>query len=132
MSLSTQPRPDSASENIIDIVSIIKTMKRQESMVYKTLPYLENIDVLGSEHLENPDVSANDRKKLCPINASNTDRHLATVAITYFDRFLSRRGLRSVEACLTNEREFQLAYVVSWWPDLARMFHVSCTHRLQS
>jgi hypothetical protein len=114
---------------MIDIMSIIKTMKHQESTVYKALLYLENVKVFGSEHLENPAVSANDRKKLCHwgldvLNASNTDRHLATVAITYFDRFLSRRGLRSVEACLASEREFQLAYVVSWWPDLARMFHV--------
>jgi hypothetical protein len=89
-------------------MSIIQTMKHQESTsVYKPLPYLENVAV-----------SASDRQKLCQwgfsvLDASKVDRHLATVAVTFFDRFLSRHGLRSVETCLAGERELQLAYVVS-------------------
>jgi hypothetical protein len=90
-------------------MSVIHTMKHQEqSTVYKPLPYLENAAV-----------SAQDRQKLyhwgtTVLDACEVDRHLATVAITFFDGFLGHRDLRSVEVCLASEREFQLAYIVSY------------------
>jgi hypothetical protein len=83
-------------------------MKHQESTAYKPLPYLAN-DV-GVTH--------KDREALLQwgfriLDACKVDRHFAIVAVSFLDRFLSCRGLRSVEACLARQREFQLAYTVS-------------------
>ena len=92
-----------------DIMSVIRVMTNQESTVYKPSYYLRGTAV-----------TAHDRKELCQWGYSmadvcNVDRNIATVAITYFDRYLScrGRGLRSVEICLAGEREFQLAFIVS-------------------
>ena len=89
------------------VVSVIREMVSLESTVYKP-----------SHYLEGTAVTAHDRKKLCQwgyslADACKVDRNIATIAITYFDRFLSCRGLRSVEVSLRREREFQLAFVVS-------------------
>lgn len=92
-----------------NIVSIIQTMKHQEFTTYRQLPYLTN----------NVEVTRSDRHAMCQwgfsiLDACKVDRHFAIVALTFFDRFLSCRGLRSVEACLARQREFQLAYIVSY------------------
>jgi hypothetical protein len=65
------------------------------------------------------EVTRSDRHAMCQwgfsiLDACKVDRHFAIVALTFFDRFLSCRGLRSVEACLARQREFQLAYIVSY------------------
>jgi hypothetical protein len=92
---------------ITDKISIIRTMQLQESTTYRP-----------SHYLDHTEVTAEDRKKLCQwgfhiLDASKLDRHIVVIAIGYFDRFMSSRGLRVVEACLRNQREFQLAFVVS-------------------
>ncbi|KAL3773382.1 hypothetical protein ACHAWO_004951 [Cyclotella atomus] len=53
-------------------------------------------------------VSAEDRKALCQWGFDTFNHDVAMIAIGYFDRFLSKRGLPVVEACLDNQREFQL------------------------
>lgn len=106
----TQPPPAPASRIDFHIMSIVRTLTHQEqSTVYKPLPYLENAAV-----------SAQNRQKLyhwgtTVLDACEVDRQLATVAITFFDRFLGHRDLRSVEVCLASEREFQLAYIMSYY-----------------
>jgi hypothetical protein len=82
-------------------------MKVQEAITYRPGDYLYQTSV-----------SAEDRKSLCQwgfdiLDSCNANRQIAVIAIGYFDRFLSNRGLRVVEACLANVREFQLAFVVS-------------------
>ena len=86
---------------------VVQAMKTQESTNYKPSHYLEGVNV-----------TTQDRMELCQwgynvMDVCKVDRNIATVAISYFDRYLSCRGLRSVETCLANEREFQLAFVVS-------------------
>jgi hypothetical protein len=92
---------------IADITSIIEAMKHQESTVYRPSHYLDQM-TLTSE----------DRASVCEwgfslVEACDVDRNIAVVGIQYFDRFLSYRGLRVVEICLSREREFQLAFIVS-------------------
>ena len=48
------------------------------------------------------------------VDACKVDRNVAVAAITYFDRFLSFRGLRVVEDCVANHSAYQLAFIVSW------------------
>jgi hypothetical protein len=114
-------RETAGRSNIIHIMSIIRTMKHQESTAYKPLPYLA--DDVGVTH--------KDREALVQwgfgiLDACKVDRHFAIVAVSFFDRFLSCRGLRSVEACLARQREFQLAYVVSSSDQLCQMRLVYC------
>ena len=95
-------------DNMYYIISVLQAMKNQESTVYKPSPYLKGTAV--TEH---------DRKKLCVwgytmADKCKVDRNIATVAINYFDRFLSCHGYRSVEVCLAGVREFQLAFDVSF------------------
>ena len=90
-----------------NIISVIREMMIQESTIYNP-----------SHYLEGTAVTAHDRKELCMWGYSmadvcEVDRNIATVAITYFDRFFSCRGVRSVEVCLDHQREFQLAFIVS-------------------
>jgi hypothetical protein len=92
---------------IADIISIIEVMKHQESTVYRPFHYLDST-TLTSE----------DRASVCEwgfslVEACDVDRNIAVVGIQHFDRFLSCRGLRVVEICLSREREFQLAFIVS-------------------
>jgi hypothetical protein len=92
------------------MIHVIQAMKRQESTAYRTSPYLQNVVV-----------TEKDRHDLCQwgfdimdaCQECQVDRRIATVAISYFDRFLSCRDLRSVEICLAGRREFQLAFIVS-------------------
>ena len=89
------------------IISVIQEMKNKESTAYRPLHYLQGT-VVTPHH----------REKLCQwgynlADASQIDRSIATVTITYFDRYLSCRGLKLVEICLASLREFQLAFVVS-------------------
>jgi hypothetical protein len=60
------------------------------------------------------------------VDACGVERNLAVVAITYFDRFLSCRGVRVVEVCLASQREFQLAFIVS---SMSRWFSFTRTER---
>ena len=95
-------------ENMHHIMSVIQGMKNQESTAYKP-----------SHYLEGTVVTAHDRKLLClwayrTADVCKVDRNIATIAIAYCDRFLSCRGLRSVEICLASQREFQLAFIVSF------------------
>lgn len=97
----------SLSCQIADILSVIEVMKVQQATTYKSFHYLEQTKV-----------SAEDRKALCQwgfdiMDACKLNHDVAIIAIGYFDRFLSKRGLPVVEACLDNQREFQLAFVVS-------------------
>ncbi|KAL3764981.1 hypothetical protein ACHAWO_000207 [Cyclotella atomus] len=90
---------------IVDKISIIQAMKVQEASIYRPAHYLYQANV-----------SAEDRKSLCQwgfdiLNACKVNRDIAVIAIGYFDRFLSHRGLRVVEACLGNQRELQLAFI---------------------
>ena len=92
---------------IVDITSIIEAMKHQECTVYRP-----------SHHLDQMTLSPEDRVCVCKwgfelVEACDVDRNIAIVGIQYFDRFLSYRGLRVVEICLSREREFQLAFIVS-------------------
>jgi hypothetical protein len=92
---------------IADIISIIEVMKHQESTIYRPFHYLDST-TLTREH----------RVSVCEwgfrlVEACDVDRNIAVVGIQYFDRFLSCRGLRVVEICLSREREFQLAVIVS-------------------
>lgn len=89
------------------ILSVIEAMEHKESTTYKPFHYLKNVEV-----------SENDREEMCKwgfgvVEAIQLDRQIATIAIQYFDRYLSNRGLRSVEICLSGQREFQLAFIVS-------------------
>ena len=100
-------RGSNAASKSNHIMSVIREMSNQETTVYKT-----------SHYLEGTVVTAHDRTKLCVwgysmADACKVDRNIATVAISYFDRFLSYRGLRYVEVCLDHQREFQLAFIVS-------------------
>ena len=92
---------------IVDITSIIEAMKHQECTVYRPSHYLDQMTL-----------SPEDRVCVCKwgfelVEACDVDRNIAIVGIQYFDRFLSCRGLRVVEICLSREREFQLAFIVS-------------------
>lgn len=94
-----------ASDQIADKISVIQVMIVKESTTYKPHHYLEHTSVV-----------ADDRSHLCQwgfdmMDACKVNRNVATIAIGYFDRFLSRRGSRVVEACLANQREFQLAFI---------------------
>ncbi|KAL7476197.1 hypothetical protein ACHAW6_002075 [Cyclotella cf. meneghiniana] len=80
-------------------------MKRQETISYRP-----------SHYLDWANVTQHDRKEMCQwgfniVDACGVERSLAVVAITYFDRFLSCRGVRVVEVCLASQREFQLAFI---------------------
>jgi hypothetical protein len=99
--------PYASAFQIVDKISIIQAMKVQEASTYRPAHYLYQANV-----------SAEDRKSLCQwgfdiLNACKVNRDIAVIAIGYFDRFLSHRGLRVVEACLGNQRELQLAFIVS-------------------
>ena len=90
-----------------DMLSKVRVMQSKESTTYRPRPYLNQTTV-----------TAEDRCLLCQwgfdiSNVCRLNRCIAVIAIGYFDRFLSHRGLRAVEVCLANQREFQLAFVVS-------------------
>jgi hypothetical protein len=92
---------------IVDKISIIQVMNVLQATTYKSFHYLDQTSV-----------SAEDRKALCQwgfdiMNACDLSHDITIIAIGYFDRFFSNRGLRVVEACLDNRREFQLAFIVS-------------------
>jgi hypothetical protein len=102
----TAPRP-SNQDPIADKISIIQVMNVLQATTYKSFHYLDLTSV-----------SAEDRKALCQwgfdfMDACNLNHDITIIAIGYFDRFFSNRGLRVVEACLDNRREFQLAFIVS-------------------
>ncbi|KAL3775434.1 hypothetical protein HJC23_010138 [Cyclotella cryptica] len=85
--------------------SVIRAMRHQETTSYK-----------ASHYLDWANVTQHDRKEMCQwgfsiVDACCLDHNLAVVAITYFDRFLSCRGVRVVEVCLASQREFQLAFI---------------------
>ncbi|KAL3773381.1 hypothetical protein ACHAWO_004950 [Cyclotella atomus] len=66
-------------------------------------------------YLEQTKVSAEDPKALCQwgfdiMDACKLNHDVAMIAIGYFDRFLSKRGLPVVEACLDNQREFPIGF----------------------
>jgi hypothetical protein len=93
--------------NIIQTMSAMQVMKHQESTTYRTLPYLECAAV-----------TAQDRSALCQwgmscVDACNIDRKICSIAIGYFDRFMSSRGSKVALTCLSDQRDFQLAFVVS-------------------
>jgi hypothetical protein len=97
----------SCEDDSSDVISIIRTMQHQENTVYRPCDYLAGTYI-----------SPQDRMDVCQwgfqiSDAVEVDRSIAVIAITYFDRFLSRRGLRAVEVCLRRKREFQLAFIVS-------------------
>ena len=92
---------------IKDMIAQVRVMQLKELTSYRPLPYLNETTV-----------TAEDRSSLCQwgfdiMDACNVNRCIAVIAIGYFDRFLSHRGSRVVEACLADQREFQLAFVVS-------------------
>jgi hypothetical protein len=97
----------SCEDDSSDVISIIRTMQHQENTVYRPCDYLAGTYI-----------SPQDRMDVCQwgfqiSDEVEVDRSIAVIAITYFDRFLSRRGLRAVEVCLLRKREFQLAFIVS-------------------
>lgn len=88
-------------------ISIIQAMMRQESTRYKPHHYLEDTAV-----------TEQDRSRLCTwgydiTTACGMNPKVAAITIGYFDRFMSNRNTRTVEACLADQREFQLAFIVS-------------------
>eukprot|EP00804_Cyclotella_cryptica_P004276 CCRYP_013485-RA/>CCRYP_013485-RA protein AED:0.03 eAED:0.03 QI:201/1/1/1/1/1/2/145/298 len=96
-----QTRPLDFSQTI----SVIQVMKRQELTAYRT-----------SDYLDHSTATHHDRLSVCQwgfkiVDACGVDRNIAVIAITYLDRFLSCRGSRVVELCLSSQREFQLAFV---------------------
>lgn len=103
-----QPQSCSASYyNAAYISDLVETMKNQESNVYRPFDYIDGATV-----------TCEDRRGVCEwgyqiVDEFELDRHIAVVAVTYLDRFLSCRGLRVVEICLDKRREFQLAFIVS-------------------
>ncbi|KAL3788741.1 hypothetical protein HJC23_012297 [Cyclotella cryptica] len=106
-----QTRPLDFSQTI----SVIQVMKRQELTAYRT-----------SDYLDHSTATHHDRLSVCQwgfkiVDACGVDRNIAVIAITYLDRFLSCRGSRVVELCLSSQREFQLAFVVS-----STIFLVQC------
>ena len=105
----TPPQSAHRSEGrILHITSVIQVMKQQESTVqYRPCRYLDN----------STGTTARDRRDLCQwgfdvVDACGNDRRIATIAITYFDRFMSCQRSRAVGVCLADKREFQLAFVV--------------------
>ena len=97
----------SCEDDSSDVISIIRTMQHQENTVYRPCDYLAGTYI-----------SPQDRMDVCQwgfqiSDAVEVDHSIAVIAITYFDRFLSCRGLRAVEVCLRRKREFQLAFIVS-------------------
>jgi hypothetical protein len=89
------------------LLSVIHEMKQQECTAYRP-----------SHYLVGRTVTADDRKKLCQwvyslADVCRVNRNTATVAITYFDRYLSCRGTKSAKilVCLADLREFQLAFI---------------------
>ena len=96
-----------SSYKLTEKISVIHAMLRQESTTYKAYHYLE--DTIVTEQ---------DRSSLCAwgygiTTACNMNPKVAAIAIGYFDRFMSKRNTRAVEACLAGQREFQLAFIVS-------------------
>jgi hypothetical protein len=96
-----------------DAVAAMKVMNIQESTRYRS-----------SHYLGQTTVSAEDRRALCKwgyemVDACKLDRYINIIAMGYFDRFMSNRGLSVIEVCLESQREFQLAYVVSSTPKLS-------------
>jgi hypothetical protein len=94
---------------ISQVMSVIGAMCHQESTVYRPSNYLDR---------EGTGVTEQDRRDMCEwgynlADACNIDRSSATVAITYLDRFLSYNRSAAVDLCLANQREFQLAFIVS-------------------
>jgi hypothetical protein len=92
---------------IADKISIIRVMNVLQATSYKSFHYLDQTSV-----------SVEDRKALCQwgfdvMDACNLNHDITIIAIGYFDRFFSNRGLRVVEAYLANQRQFQLAFIVS-------------------
>ena len=93
--------------NMLSIVQV-QAMITKELSYYKPTRYLEGVNV-----------TAQDRSEVCQwgysiVDVCKVDRNTTTAAISYFDRYLSCRGLRSVEICLAFQSEFQLAFVVSF------------------
>ena len=104
---SLQEENGSIDYKMVDMISKVRVMQLKESTTYRPSAYLNQTAV-----------TAEDRRDLCQwgfdiLNVCRVNRCIAVIAIGYFDRFLSHRGLRVVEACLDNQREFQLAFVVS-------------------
>ena len=104
---------------IIELVSVIEWMKHQESTVYRVNSYLDHAKV-----------TAQDRMDLCKwgcdlVDACNINRKVATIGITYFDRFLGSQNSRSIDVCLADQREFQLAFIVSEICVMVASFEIS-------
>lgn len=104
---SVQNNPCVSSGKMEDMVSGIQVMKVQEATTYKTMHYLDRTAV-----------TEDDRERLCQwgfdvLGVCKVNHSIAVIAIGYFDRFLSIRGLRVVELCLADQRELQLAFLVS-------------------
>ena len=93
---------------LVQRISIIHTMMRQELTRYKSRHYLDGTIT----------VTEQDRSSLCTwgydiTDACSMNRKVAAIAIGYFDRFMSNRNVRAVEVCLADPKEFQLAFIVS-------------------
>ena len=118
---SLQHNPCVPSSKMEDMISGIQVMKVQESTTYRTMHYL-NQTVVTEE----------DRELLCQwgfnvSDACKVNHSIAVIAIGYFDRFLSKRGLRVVEVCLEDQREFQLAFLVSSFSPAVVLLPLLCT-----
>ena len=107
--LSTEPSPKESCSpyQVAEKIFVIQTMKLQESSFY-----------MASHYLRQTAVTAEERAGLCQwgfdiVDACQINRNNAVIAIGYFDRYLSNRGVGCVEACLSNQRDFQLAFIVS-------------------
>ena len=108
-SMPTEPSPKESCSpyKVAEKISIIQTMMVQESSTY-----------MASHYLHRAAVTAEERAWLCQwgfdiLDACEINRTIAVIAIGYFDRYLSNRGLECVEVCLSNQRDFQLAFIVS-------------------
>eukprot|EP00956_Cyclotella_meneghiniana_P006118 scaffold7977_cov77-Cyclotella_meneghiniana.AAC.1 len=106
-SMPTEPSPKESCSpyKVAEKISIIQTMMVQESSTYMT-----------SHYLHRAAVTAEERAWLCQwgfdiLDACEINRTIAVIAIGYFDRYLSNRGLECVEVCLSNQRDFQLAFI---------------------
>lgn len=101
------PRNNATTANVIQTMAVIETMKYQESTSYRALPYFDSAVV-----------TEQDRSALCQwglsfVDACNVDRKICSIAISYFDRFLSSRSSNIVPLCLADQGDFQLAFIVS-------------------
>jgi hypothetical protein len=106
-------------------MAVIETMKYQESTSYRALPYFDSAVV-----------TEQDRSALCQwglsfVDACNVDRKICSIAISYFDRFLSSRSSNIVPLCLADQGDFQLAFIVSISNIQPLLFYFSaCFHLL--